>query len=115
MAIIVRFMSSKELNEFESGKRLYSDQRYMGLSNSIGFCFFPEVIKTDYFTIDGEDMESYLENNYNYMVIFKVKDPSGFKKGTGRYQIRNRIVSVKEYSTTSYSNKELEIVEKRKV
>jgi hypothetical protein len=108
-------MSSKELEQFKSGKRLYNDQTYMGLSNSVGFCFFPEVIKTDYFTIDGEDMLENLENSYDYMVVFQVKDSSNFRRGVGRYQVRGRVTSIKEYSTTSYSNEELKIVEIKKV
>jgi hypothetical protein len=107
-------MKSEELEKLKSGETLESDKDYIGLSNSKGFCFFPEIVRTDSWTIDGEDMSSYLENEYDYVVLLDI-DSDCLKRGKGNYEINGRITPVVEYSTTAYSNEVARILEIKKV
>jgi len=111
---LIRFMKSEELKKLKSGETLDSDKRFLGLSDSEGFCFFPEIVRTEGLTIDGEDMMGCLENEYDYVVTLEI-DRENLKRSIGRYEIFGRVTPVVEYSTTSYSKEIATILEIKKV
>jgi hypothetical protein len=107
-------MSSEELELLKAGRVVKNSTHWMGVSDSEGFCFFPEIIKTYSRTIEGEDMQDYLEGNYDYVVTLKPLK-GGFKRGIGRYEIGNRIEPVTEYSRPMYSLQSVKIVKIEKL
>ena len=108
---IVRFMSNVELKKFLDGETLFNYKDYPGLSNSRGFCFFPEIIKCEHSTLDaGEMIYSLNESEYDVMVTFNLVDNTNFFRTVGRYDIRGRILGITEYCVTSYSKDSLAIL-----
>ena len=99
-----RYMSQKEYEALMEGKKLVSENRYIGANtNSVGFCFFKSRGDLD-FDIARSSYADGIVSEY-ICVLFR-NENAQLKKGYGLYAAPYGgfldSITVTEYSTTEY-------------
>lgn len=122
-----RYMTKYELEDLLDGKVLKNDKNFGRLgakTNSVGFCFLPEVNHLDVYLEDFDKTKSLIEtpeeafyrldgivgrNKFTsnletvYLVKFDVEDSSVLNKTWGKYSPNfGMTITAEEYCTTSY-------------